>query len=63
MVQLQGNDDGALKIAKIISPPFGYGLDEAAMKVLDRIRFRPGKLGGRPVKMVLRLPIIFLLED
>jgi periplasmic protein TonB len=63
VVQLQVNDDGSLKSARIISPPSGYGFDEAAMKVLDRIRFRPGKIGGRPVKMVLRLPITFVLED
>lgn len=63
VVQIQVNDDGSLKSGKIISPPSGYGFDEAAMKVLERIRFRPGKIGGRPVKMVLRLPITFVLED
>jgi periplasmic protein TonB len=63
MVQIQVNDDGSLKSAKIISPPSGYGFDEAAMKVLERIRFRPGKIGGRPVKMVYRQPITFMLED
>ncbi len=63
VVQMQVNDDGSLKSAKIISPPSGYGFDEAAMKVLNRMRFRPGKIGGRPVKMVLRLPITFVLED
>lgn len=63
VVQMQVNEDGSLKSAKIISPPSGYGFDEAAMKVMDRIRFRPGKIGGKPVKMVLRLPITFVLED
>jgi protein TonB len=63
VVQLQVNDDGSLKSARVISPPSGYGFDEAAMKVLERVRFRPGKIGGRPVKMVLRLPITFVLED
>ncbi|MBN2159361.1 MAG: energy transducer TonB [Spirochaetes bacterium] len=63
LVQMQVNEDGTIKSAKIVSPPSGYGFDEAAMKVVGRLRFRPGKIGGRPVKMLMRLPITFVLED
>ncbi len=63
MVQLQINEDGSLKSARIISPPSGYGFDDAARKVVGRIRFKPGRIGGKAVKMLLQLPITFVLQD
>jgi protein TonB len=63
LLMMQVNEDGSIKSAKIISPPSGYGFDEAAMKVVQRLRFRPGKVSGRAVKMLLHLPITFKLED
>jgi len=33
------------------------------MKVVARLKFRPGKVSGRAVKMLLRIPITFVLED
>jgi len=62
-LQMQVNEDGSINSAKIVSPPSGYGFDEAAMKVVARLRFRPGKISGRAVKMLLRVPITFVLED
>ncbi len=63
LLQMQVNEDGSINSAKIVSPPSGYGFDEAAMKVVARLRFRPGKISGRAVKMLLRVPITFVLED
>ncbi len=63
LLQMQVNADGSINSAKIVSPPSGYGFDEAAMKVVARLRFRPGKVSGRAVKMLLRIPITFVLED
>jgi protein TonB len=63
VLQMQINEDGSIRSAKIISPPSGYGFDEAAMKVVRRLRFRAGKIGGKPVKMLLQLPITFVLEE
>ncbi len=62
LMQMQVDADGSVKKASVISPPSGYGFDEAAMKVAARLRFRPGKVGGKPVKMVLQIPITFVLE-
>ncbi len=63
MVQIQVNENGSVKSTKIISPAAGYGFDEAAIKVVNRIRFRPGKSKGKPVKMSVDLPLIFEFED
>lgn len=62
-VQLQINENGSVNSAKIISPAAGYGFDEAAMKVISRIQFRPGKKNGKPVKMLVDLPLVFEFED
>lgn len=63
LLQMQVNADGTINSAKIVSPPSGYGFDEAAMKVVARLRFRPGKISGKAVKMLMRVPITFVLED
>lgn len=36
---------------------------DAAKKVVERMRFRPAKVGGRPVKVWVTLPITFTLES
>jgi periplasmic protein TonB len=63
VIRLQINEDGAIRSVRIVSPPAGYGFDEAALKVIHKIRFRPGYVSGRPVKMFMNLPITFVLED
>ncbi len=63
IVEVQVNDNGAINKSKVLSANAGYGFDDAAMKVLARMRFRPGKKSGKPVKMVVRLPIVFTLQD
>lgn len=36
---------------------------DAARKVVERMRFRPAKVGGRPVKVWITLPVTFQLES
>jgi periplasmic protein TonB len=63
LLKIQVNEDGSIRSAKIISPPSGFGFDEAAMKVVQRMRFRAGKIGGKPVKMLMQIPMTFVLEN
>jgi protein TonB len=63
LLEMQINEDGSIQKAVIISPPSQYGFDEAAMKVVQRLRFRPGKVKGKAVKMVIQKPITFVLEQ
>jgi periplasmic protein TonB len=62
-LQMQIDEKGSVKSAKVVSQPAGFGFDDAALKVANRLRFRPGKVKGRPVKMVYQLPIQFVLEQ
>jgi protein TonB len=63
ILHMQIDEDGSIKSAKISSPPSGYGFDEAVMKIIHKIRFKPGRVDGKSVKMFMRLPITFVLED
>ena len=60
---VQVDAQGKLVSAKIVSGKAGFGFDEAAMKIINLIRFSPGYIQGRPVKMNHRMPIFFSLED
>ncbi|MFH0975733.1 MAG: energy transducer TonB [Spirochaetota bacterium] len=63
LVEVQVNENGSVKNFRLLSAASVYGFDEAAVKVLSRMRFRPGKVNGRPVKMLARMPLVFALED
>ena len=41
----------------------GEGFDEAAEKLARRLRFRPGRQGGRPVAVWVTFPFRFRLDD
>ncbi|ABZ95391.1 energy transducer TonB [Leptospira biflexa] len=60
---VQVNEDGSLQSAKVVSGRVGYGFEEAALKLIKRVRFSPGYVQGQPKKMAHRLPITFSLED
>lgn len=63
LVEVQVDENGSINNFKILSADSAYGFNDAAEKVLARMRFRPGKLNGNPVKMLARLPIVFALQD
>jgi periplasmic protein TonB len=63
VVRFQVNENGSINSAKIISPAAGYGFDEAAIKVANKIRFRPGKEKGKPKRMYVDYQLIFEFED
>lgn len=60
---VQIDENGHINNAKIASGKAGYGFDEAAIQIINRIRFSPGYVAGKPVKMSHRVPINFTLEE
>jgi len=44
-----------------IRRPLGFGLDEAAVRSVERWRFEPGTLAGRPVNILLSVDVSFCL--
>ncbi|WCL48679.1 energy transducer TonB [Leptospira sp. GIMC2001] len=60
---VQIDERGSVQSAKIASGKAGFGFDEAAMRIIDRIRFSPGYVQGKPVKMSHRVPIRFSLDE
>jgi protein TonB len=63
VVMVKIDERGSLRGAEVVSEQAGLGFDEAALKVVKRMRFRPGRKGGKPVKMLCKLPITFELDQ
>lgn len=61
-VMVKIDERGNLQGAEIVSDRAGFGFDEAALMVVRRMRFRPGRKGGKAVKMLCKLPITFELN-
>jgi TonB family protein len=38
------------------------GLDQSALEAVKKWKFRPGTLGGRPVKVIFNLTVNFRLQ-
>jgi protein TonB len=55
--------DGRVKKVKAIGKPLGYGLDGAAKKAVAKWLYRPETLDGKPVTIVKRVKVEFVLED
>lgn len=56
------DEAGTANRGEIISGPEPYGFNEAALEVIQRIYFHPGKTGEKPIKSKHRVPIAFSLE-
>lgn len=63
MVRVKVDENGELRGAELASGSKGYGFDEAAMRVVHKIRFIPGYRNGRPARMTHVLPVVFELND
>jgi TonB family protein len=52
--------NGTVKVNRVISG-LGHGLDEAAIRAAERIKFTPAKREGQPVDFPARVRIEFRL--
>lgn len=54
------DETGEIVEAKATNTPFGYGLEEEAIRVVKMMpRWKPGKNNGKPVKVYFQIPIRF----
>lgn len=60
---IQVDEKGKLVSASVASGKAMYGFNEAAMRIVQRLRFAPGYKNGHPVKMAHYLPIRFVLDN
>ncbi|WP_165836339.1 energy transducer TonB [Taibaiella soli] len=64
IVRFEVMEDGSIVDAKVMSPYIGLGLEEEALRVVSSMpKWKPGKSGGKSVKVYYTLPIRFRLED
>ncbi|HET9038404.1 MAG TPA: energy transducer TonB [Myxococcaceae bacterium] len=55
------DETGQVRTVKVVSGP-GAGLDQAAAKAVERIRFRPATRKGKPVPAQITYRYTFLLD-
>jgi TonB family protein len=64
MVNFVVNENGSIGKERILNKKLGFGLEEEAIRVVKSMpKWKPGKLGGREVKVYFDLPISFSLDD
>ena len=52
--------DGSVKAVRVVEPlDTAYGLDGQALVAAARYRFTPGTLDGKPVPVLVPLPVTF----
>lgn len=63
MVAFTIDEDGTVGNAKVTSPKLGYGLDEAAVRVVNSMQtWTAGTIKGKKVKAWYSLPVTFRME-
>ncbi len=62
VVELLLNEQGEVMNCTIIEEA-GYGFDEATIEVFEGARFTPAYIDGKPVPVIVRIPIHWKLED
>jgi protein TonB len=63
-VEFVVDDKGAISDVKTIGNKLGYGLEEEAVKVVNKLsKWTPGKVKGKNVKTRLTVPITYKLES
>lgn len=61
-VQFIVNSDGTISDVKVLNPQ-GYGFDEEAERVISKMpKWKPGKQGGRKVRVYYVIPLNFALK-
>lgn len=58
VMELIVDDQGQVRDIKVIRGP-GYGLDEAAVEAMKKVKFRPGRIGDKNVAVKLRYKYVF----
>jgi periplasmic protein TonB len=61
-LRVQVDAQGGVTRVEILSPPAGWGFDEAARRAALQASYEPGQREGRPVPATTRLTIRFVLE-
>lgn len=62
-VEFVVDEQGNIKNAKVVSRPLGWGCEEAALKVVNKMpKWTPGKQRNKPVKVRFVVPIRFQLQ-
>lgn len=62
VVQALIDESGAVVDTKILNSLGDNGCDEAAAEAIKKVKWQPAAKEGRPVKVRVRIPVIFKLD-
>jgi periplasmic protein TonB len=52
---------GRARVRGVLSPPLGFGIEEAARNAAERLKFTPARQGGRSVDAIVQVRVTFTL--
>ncbi|HSR08312.1 MAG TPA: energy transducer TonB [Bryobacteraceae bacterium] len=61
IIELVVTRDGEASEVRAISNPLGFGLDESAIKAVEKWCFKPGEKDGKPVPIISQITVRFRL--
>lgn len=61
IVEVELNENGRVDDCRVLSPPIGFGFEEAALDFVRNSRFSPARAKGKKVPVRMRLTIKFSL--
>ena len=61
LIELVVTRDGEASEVHEISKPLGFGLDESAIKAVEKWCFKPGEKDGKPVPVISQITVRFRL--
>jgi len=63
VLQVMLDTFGQAHVRGVLSRPLGFGIEEAARKAAERLKFTPARQGGRSVDAIVQVRVTFTLTD
>jgi TonB family protein len=63
VLQVMLDTFGQAHVRGVLSQPLGFGIEEAARKAAERLKFTPARQGGRSVESIVQVRVTFTLTD
>jgi TonB family protein len=63
VLQVMLDTFGQAHVRGVLSQPLGFGIEEAARKAAERLKFIPARQGGRSVDSIVQVRVTFTLTD
>jgi TonB family protein len=63
VLEVMLDTSGKAHVRGVLSPPLGFGIEDAARNAAERLKFTPARQGGRSVDAIVQVRVTFTLTD